>query len=143
MQAIEEQAHTGYPQEVCGAWFVTATGTWGIRSWQNQYTGPKAHHLFWVHPLDVLAILEAQDRQELTWLGMYHSHPKAPPILSTQDLDALVYQNTPLYPDLHLLIVGVSVDMALSSILYGWQPEPVHHKCSEIKNPLACTDNPG
>lgn len=122
-QAIQDHVQAGYPAEVCGAWYLTCHGEWQVRPWINQQPSSLARHSFVVHPLDILSLLQAQDRGELVWKGMYHSHPNMAPFLSAQDLDALLFQGVPSYPDVQVLVVGISRRDGrdeLSWSLYEW-----------------------
>ncbi len=96
---IADHAQDEYPNEVCGL----------LAGHSNQIqraipiTNVASHSTteYKLDPIEQLKALKQLDVEDLQWIGVYHSHPKSPPIVSKTDI-----QNA---SDSYLLYVIVSL----------------------------------
>jgi len=82
-----------YPEEGCGLLIGVINS--GVREiikcipMPNVYTGPRRNR-YSIDPLEYLKIEDQQYRNGFMVLGVFHSHPDAPPIPSTHDQEHAV-----------------------------------------------------
>ena len=83
---IADHALADAPREVCGILGGRGDNITKCISVSNAAAAPESQ--FKLDPNEQLNALKALDELGLTWLGVYHSHPKSPPIPSESDIDA-------------------------------------------------------
>lgn len=96
---IADHAQRDYPNEVCGLLAGIDNQIQLAIPITNISNTPQTH--FRLDPTEEIKALKQIDAEDLEWLGIYHSHPKSPPIPSTTDIN----QN----PDNKLLHLIVSL----------------------------------
>lgn len=117
---ILQHCLASYPEEACGAWSQRDDGSWQVHVWDNEAPLASRSKQFWVSPTEVLSLLKEQDQGRLMLQGFFHSHPDAPPTLSLQDMEALVWEQQPTYPGISILVVSISPPASPSTTLYEW-----------------------
>lgn len=127
LEKIAAHARKGYPDEVCGAWSQSLCGSFQVHPFTNQLRGNTARNRFFADPIEVLSLLEAERRGELSLLGFYHSHPNTSPQLSQEDIRQMMHRGLPLYPEQDILIAGIHAQGQITWALYQWfQSPPLH-----------------
>ncbi|MYD11336.1 MAG: M67 family metallopeptidase [Chloroflexi bacterium] len=109
---IAEHALSAAPDEACGILAGTRAQISRAIPLKNAADAPDRQFRF--DPEEQLAALKALDADELGWVGVYHSHPKSPPIPSPEDIAAAV--------DSGLLQLIVSLESARPKLKL-WQVE--------------------
>ena len=99
---IANHALAEAPQEACGILAGAGERISLAVPLNNAADAPETQFRF--DPNEQLEALKALDAAGLDWLGVYHSHPSAPPIPSAEDIQAAV--------DSSLLQLIVSLDSA-------------------------------
>jgi len=81
---IADHAQSDYPNEVCGL----LAGTDNHLVYAIPVTNVAKHPevAYQLDPAEQLQALKQLDSKQLEWLGVYHSHPKSPPIVSPTDI---------------------------------------------------------
>lgn len=82
---LADHAQSAYPNEVCG---LLAGDTLQISNTipiTNIADDPSTHYK--LDPSEQIKALKNIDSLSLEWLGIYHSHPKSPPIPSPTDIN--------------------------------------------------------
>ena len=85
---IAEHALSEAPNEACGILAGTRERISRAIPLENASEAPASHFRF--DPNEQLAALKSLDAAGLGWVGVYHSHPKTPPIPSREDIVAAV-----------------------------------------------------
>lgn len=116
---MADHALSEAPREACG---ILAGSRDQIRRTQplrNAAEKPDAHFRF--DPNEQLKALKVIDAAGLEWIGVYHSHPNAPPIPSAADIEASV--------DSGLLHLIVSLESSKPKLklwqMYGSSATPI------------------
>lgn len=107
---ITQHAFAESPREACGILGGSGGRVTQVISIPNDAADPQ--HFFEMEPALLAQAFFDLQRDGLTLLGFYHSHPRGKPIPSTVDIDRA------LYPDAAYLIVGLQDDEAR---LAAWQ----------------------
>lgn len=81
---IADHAQAGYPNEVCGLLAGNRDRISSAIPITNIAGTPQTHYE--INPSDQIKALKQIDKDGLEWLGIYHSHPKSPPIPSPTDI---------------------------------------------------------
>jgi len=82
---IADHAQDDYPHEVCGLLAGISNHIQIAIPISNIAENPETHYQ--LDPVEHLKALKQIDADMLEWIGVYHSHPKSPPILSTTDIN--------------------------------------------------------
>ena len=128
LDSIAAHARECYPLEACGAWTRSLDGAWEVHCLSNTLPSSLALTHFQADPLEVLHLLEAEDRNDLKILGFYHSHPDAPATLSQEDIAQMTTGQRPHYPEQDFLIIQVEAEGRIAWGLYRWSPSaPLAH----------------
>lgn len=94
---IADHALAEAPKEACG--ILAGTGERIRRAVPLNNAAASSEAQFRFDPNEQLKALKALDAAGLDWLGVYHSHPNAPPIPSAEDIQAAVDNSL-----LHLIV---------------------------------------
>lgn len=89
---IVADAHQERPNEVCGLIVGKGEHATHVIPVANVHTQPT--HYFRMDPVALAQHLPALDRQGLSLLGFYHSHPNGDPIPSETDIRDATYHDT-------------------------------------------------
>ena len=84
---IADHALSAAPNEACGILAGTPERISRAIPLANAADTPDRHFRF--DPAEQLAALKALDAAGLGWVGVYHSHPRTPPIPSPADIEAV------------------------------------------------------
>ena len=84
---IADHALSAAPNEACGILAGTPARISRAIPLENAADAPDRHFRF--DPAEQLAALKALDAAGLGWVGVYHSHPRTPPIPSPADIEAV------------------------------------------------------
>jgi len=82
---IADHAQTQYPDEVCGLLAGTGNHITYATPINNIADTPNTHYQ--LDPSQHIKALKQIDRNNLRWIGIYHSHPNSYPIPSTTDIE--------------------------------------------------------
>lgn len=82
---IADHAQADYPNEVCGLLAGNGHHIYKAIPAKNIADQPATEYL--ADPYDQLQALKLLDGEGLEWIGVYHSHPKSPPIVSPTDIE--------------------------------------------------------
>ncbi len=85
---IADHALSEAPMEACGILAGSREHISRAIALDNAADAPDRHFRF--DPEEQLEALNALDAYGLEWIGVYHSHPQAPPIPSPEDIEAAV-----------------------------------------------------
>ena len=85
---IADHALSEAPNEACGILAGSREHISRAIALDNAADAPARHFRF--DPEEQLEALKALDAYGLEWIGVYHSHPQAPPIPSQEDIEAAV-----------------------------------------------------
>lgn len=94
---IADHAARHYPHEVCGLFAGQGAHITKAIPLDNIAAEPETHYQ--PDPSQQLRALKQIDSDRLQWLGIYHSHPKSPPIPSAADMQAAADESL-----LHLIV---------------------------------------
>jgi len=101
---IKAHAIDEYPSECCGLLVGRIQGnvrcTLQVRKLSNHENKDNHEKKFMISPLEIYEIEQELDNDELEIVGIYHSHPECPAILSEKD-------ETFMIPQLSYLIVSI------------------------------------
>jgi proteasome lid subunit RPN8/RPN11 len=81
---IADHAQADYPNEVCGLLAGMGYQISSAIPISNIADMPQTHYQ--INPSEQIKALKQIDTNSLEWLGIYHSHPKSPPIPSPTDV---------------------------------------------------------
>ena len=81
---IADQAALHYPKEVCG--LLAGSGKRIMKAFPVSNIADKPETQYQLQPDEQLKALKQIDADRLTWIGIYHSHPKSRPIPSPADI---------------------------------------------------------
>ncbi len=113
-QQIGASAAQAYPTEACGLLFGTANGhVYEVIPVSNIAADPIRHYV--MDPAALAQHLPRAEREGLTLLGFYHSHPKGDPIPSPTDLHEATYS------DVAYLIVGLRGTLDATPRFAAWR----------------------
>lgn len=92
---IQTEGEAGYPNEICGMIFGRDAKTAGsirrvaerLVPGTNAFEADEQYHRFSIDPLQQLKAERAAEKDGLSLLGYYHSHPDHPAKPSQYDLD--------------------------------------------------------
>ena len=115
LQQIREHASLKYPREVCGVYFQKKNGSYASEAFRNRSSSDQA---FYADPLDLLSLLEREERGELSIAAFYHSHPNQLPQLSQEDITWLMHDGRYLFPNIDIIIISVWPSSTSSFALY-------------------------
>jgi len=82
---IADHAQNRYPDEVCGLLVGTGNHIQKAIPIDNIAEQPQIEYI--LNPTQQLHALKKIDVDNQQWLGVYHSHPKSPPIVSQTDIN--------------------------------------------------------
>lgn len=119
-------ARSGAPREICG--LIAGKNRLVQRIVPLPNAAPDAHKRYLIDPAAYIRALAMLEKEGLSLIGFYHSHPNGEPIPSPTDI------RESAYPDAVYVIVGLR-DMKAS--LLAWQIRDEHVKSVEI-----CTETP-
>jgi len=126
--SLAQEAKKKYPLECCGVWFYRSDGQLGYRALMNVAQPHRSSYQFRFDPLELLEMLEQEDKKELQLLGFYHSHPSGSYILSENDISQLTYNDLAFFPNLDLLIIGLPLKKKTSFSHYYWDVRLFQYK---------------
>jgi len=119
LKSIESHLESAYPNEACG--FLLGTTTQHNRSIsylievENQSTENQRRR-FVMDPLDYLKAERFAEKEGLTIIGIYHSHPDHPAIPSVHDLE---YAQPFFSYFIHSITSGKMTDTKSYRLLHG------------------------
>lgn len=82
---IADHARCQLPCEACGLLAGRGEQILAAHPLRNAADSPQAQ--FQIDPREQLQALKAIDQTQLDWIGVYHSHPRSPPIPSQSDME--------------------------------------------------------
>jgi proteasome lid subunit RPN8/RPN11 len=94
---IADHAQSNYPDEVCGLLAGIGQEIYRAIPVTNIGDTPRTHYQ--MNPSEQITALKTIDADSLEWLGIYHSHPKSPPIPSPTDI-----ADTTDYSLIHIIV---------------------------------------
>ncbi len=84
---IADQAAWHNPKEACG--LLAGSGNHITRAFPIKNIAAKPETHYQLEPTEQLRAIKQIDADNLTWLGVYHSHPKSLPIPSPADIQQI------------------------------------------------------
>ena len=81
---IADRAASHYPEEVCG--LLAGSGKRITKAFPVSNIAAQPETDYQLQPAEQLKALKQIDADSLTWIGIYHSHPKSGPIPSPADI---------------------------------------------------------
>lgn len=94
---ITDHAEAQYPHEVCG--LLGGIDDRIVRALPITNTSNSPDVQYHMDPTEEIKALKQIDMDGLDWMGVYHSHPKSPPIPSPTDINKATESNL-----LHLIV---------------------------------------
>ena len=94
LREIILQAQTDYPHEICG--IILGKGQTSLEIVPVTNTALSPRTTFEMAPLEILAVFERIDQEDIQLIAFYHSHPSSPPKPSSTDLAQGYYPTTPM-----------------------------------------------
>jgi proteasome lid subunit RPN8/RPN11 len=98
-QQIVQHAMATYPQECCGLLVGQGKQTIVVYPMENVSSSP--HDRYTIDPAAMLAVMKSVRGQDLSIIGIYHSHPDHPAVPSERDRELA-------WPEYSYLILSVS-----------------------------------
>lgn len=89
---IVAHTHDATPQEACGLIFGSGIRAQAIVPIENLADDPQRHYI--MNPAEMAQHLPYYERQGLTLIGLYHSHPAGEPIPSQTDIREATFPRT-------------------------------------------------
>ena len=119
MTRIKSHLESAYPHEACG--FLLGTNTQHIRSISHlieveNLSTENQRRRFVIDPLDYLKAERFAEKEGLTIIGIYHSHPDHPAIPSVHDLE---YAQPFFSYFIHSITSGKMTDTKSYRLLHG------------------------
>jgi proteasome lid subunit RPN8/RPN11 len=99
-QQIMQHAMAMYPQECCG--LLVGQGKLTIAVYPMENVSSSTHDRYEIDPVAMLAVMKSIRGQDLSIIGIYHSHPDHPAAPSERDRQLA-------WPEYSYLILSVSL----------------------------------
>jgi proteasome lid subunit RPN8/RPN11 len=99
-QEISQHAMATYPQECCG--LLVGQGKQTIAVYPMENTSNSTPDRYTIDPAAMLAVMKSIRGQDLSIIGIYHSHPDHPAVASERDRELA-------WPEYSYLILSVSL----------------------------------